>query len=292
MKKRIVKVMAVCLAASMMCGLAACGSKDSSSNTADAAKDTADTVVSAAEEAADDAAAGEFTTVEDGELHMATNAAFAPYEMVADDGSFEGIDVEIATEIANKLGLELVVDDMDFAATLTAVQQGKADMVMAGMTVTDERKENVNFSDTYATGVQVIIVTEDSDIQSVDDLANDKMIGCQEGTTGYNYCSEDVENGGYGADHVTSYTNGAMAVQALLGGKVDCVVIDNEPAKAYVANNEGLKILDTEFTVEDYAIGIAKENTALLDAVNEALAELTADGTIQAIVDKYINAEE
>ncbi len=284
MKKRIVKAMAVGAAAVMMFGMAACGSSKGTSG-AGAAADT-----SAAKESGD-STAGDFETVEDGKLHMATNAVFAPYEMVADDGSFEGIDVEIADAIADKLGLELVVDDMDFSAVLTAVQNGKADMAMAGMTVSEERKQNVDFTDSYSTGVQVIIVPEGSDIQTVDDLANDKMIGCQEGTTGYNYCSADVEEGGYGADHVIAYTNGAMAVQALIGGKVDCVVIDNEPAKSFVANNEGLKILDTEFTVEDYAIGIAKDNTALLDAVNGALKELIEDGTVQTIVDKYINAE-
>ena len=162
---------------------------------------------------------------------------------------------------------------------------------MAGLTVTDERKKNVDFTESYATGVQVIIVPEGSDIKTVDDLKNNKMIGVQDGTTGYIYCSSPVDEGGYGEDHVTSYTNGAMAIEALKGGKVDAVVIDNEPAKAFVAVNEGLKILDTEYIIENYAIGISKDNTALCEAVNGALKELIDDGTVQGIIDKYIKAE-
>ncbi len=228
----------------------------------------------------------ELTTVEEGELHMATNAAFPPYEMTSDDGGFEGIDVEIAGAIAEKLGLELVVDDMDFSSVIAAVQSGKADIAMAGLTVNEERKKNIDFTDTYATGVQVIIVPEGSEIQSADDLSSDILIGCQEATTGYIYCSDD-----YGEDAVIAYQNGATAIQALLSGKVDCVVIDSEPAKQFVEANEGLSILDTEYVTEDYAIGISKENTALLDAVNGALNELIEDGTVEEIIAKYISAE-
>lgn len=231
------------------------------------------------------------STVEEGVLHMATNAAFPPYEMTDDNGGFEGIDVEIATKIAEKLGLELVVDDMDFTSVLTSVQGGKSDIAMAGLTVTPERQENVDFTDSYATGIQVVIVPEGSDITTVDDLANDKMIGTQEGTTGYIYCSDDPENGGYGAEHVVAYTNGATAIQALLAGKVDAVVIDSQPAKEFVAANDGLKILDTEYVTEEYAIGVSKDNPELLEAVNNALKELIDDGTVQEILDKYIKAE-
>ena len=166
--------------------------------------------------------AGEIKTVVAGELHMATNASFPPYEMTTDDGGYEGIDVEIATKIAEKLGLTLVVDDMEFSSVITSVQSGKEDMAMAGLTVSEERKQNVDFTDSYATGVQVIIVTDDSPVATVDDLANVSLIGCQEGTTGYIYCSDTVENGGYGEDHVVAYPNGATAVQALLDGKVRC----------------------------------------------------------------------
>ena len=230
------------------------------------------------------AAAGELTTVEAGKLTMATNAAFPPYEMTTDAGEFEGIDIETAQAIADKLGLELQIDDMDFNAALLSVQQGKADIVMAGVTVTDERKAVMDFSDSYATGIQSIIVPEGSDIASPDDLAG-KKIGTQRGTTGYIYCSDD-----FGDENVVAYDNGLTAVQALNNGQVDAVVIDNAPAQEFVAANPGLKILDTSYAEEDYAIGMAK-NSPLEDAVNSALEELKADGTLQAIVDKYITAE-
>ncbi|MBQ8329517.1 MAG: amino acid ABC transporter substrate-binding protein [Lachnospiraceae bacterium] len=297
------KYFALLLAGVMALSLAACGGSSSApaapaetqkeETAAEApAEEKAEAEAPAAEAPAAEEAAAEIKTVEAGKLHMATNAAFPPYEMISDNGGFEGIDVEIATLIAQKLGLELVVDDMEFGSVITSVQGGKSDIAMAGLTVTDERKQNVDFTESYATGVQVIIVPEGSDIQTVDDLANNKMIGVQDGTTGYIYCSSPVEDGGYGEDHVTSYPNGAMAIEALKGGKVDAVVIDNEPAKAFVQANAGLKILDTEYIVENYAIGISKDNNGLRDAVNNALKELIADGSVQLIVDKYINAEK
>ena len=302
------KYFALLLAGMMAFSLAACGGSSSAPAAEPAAETEAEAPAAepapeaegteaeapaadaAAEAPAADAAA-EIKTIEAGKLHMATNAAFPPYEMISDNGGFEGIDVEIATAIAQKLGLELVVDDMEFGSVITSVQGGKSDIAMAGLTVTEERKQNVDFTESYATGVQVIIVPEGSDIQTAADLANDKMIGVQDGTTGYIYCSDTVENGGFGEDHVTSYPNGAMAIEALKGGKVDAVVIDNEPAKAFVAANDGLKILDTEYIIENYAIGISKDNPGLRDAVNNALKELIADGTVKTIVDKYINAE-
>lgn len=272
------------MAVVMALGLSACGGSNSaaSSSAAGSVSGSASGSVSNGDAA--------FTTVTPGKLTMSTNASFPPYEMVADDGSFEGIDIEVAGAIAQKLGLELQVDDMGFDAALQAAQTGKSDMVMAGVTVTEERQAVMDFSNSYANGVQVVIVKEDSPIQTVDDLANANMIGCQMRTTGYIYCSDTVENGGFGEDHVTPYDDGAAAVQALMNGQIDAVVIDNMPAQEYVAANPGLKILDGEFTNEDYAIGVAKGNTALLDAINDALEELTADGTIQSIVDKYISA--
>ena len=258
--KMMKKMLALMLALLMVAALAACGS--SSGN--------------------------ELNQVEDGKLIMSTNAAFPPYEMVADDGSFEGIDVEIAGAIAEKLGLELVIDDMDFDAALLAVQQGKSDIVMAGVSVTDDRLLVMDFSDSYATGVQVVIVKEGSDV-TMDNLG-EMMIGCQRGTTGYIYASDTPENGGYGEDHVTAYDNGASAVQALINGQVDCVIIDSAPAQEYVAANPGLTILEGTWVEEQYAIGMNKGNTALVEAVNGALAELIADGTVQSIIDKYINA--
>ena len=258
--------------------LTACGGSSAS---------TASSVASSAassEAASTSAAAGELTTVEAGKLTMATNAAFPPYEMTTDAGEFEGIDIETAQAIADKLGLELQIDDMDFDAALLSVQQGKADIAMAGITVTDERKAVMAFSDSYATGIQSIIVPEGSDIASPDDLAG-KKIGTQRGTTGYIYCSDD-----FGDDNVVAYDDGLTAVQALNNGQVDAVVIDNAPAQEFIAANPGLKILDTSYAEEDYAIGMAK-GSSLEDAVNAALKELKADGTLQSIVDKYITAE-
>ena len=257
--------------------LTACGGSASS-----VASSVASSASSAA--ASTSAAAGELTTVEAGKLTMATNAAFPPYEMTTDAGEFEGIDIETAQAIADKLGLELQIDDMDFDAALLSVQQGKADIVMAGVTVTDERKAVMDFSDSYATGIQSIIVPEGSDIASPDDLAG-KKIGTQRGTTGYIYCSDD-----FGDENVVAYDDGLTAVQALNNGQVDAVVIDNAPAKEFVAANPGLVILDTSYAEEDYAIGMAK-GSSLEDAVNAVLEELKADGTLQSIVDKYITAE-
>ena len=258
--------------------LTACGGSASTASSA-----AASSVAASSEAASTSAAAGELTTVEAGKLTMATNATFPPYEMTTDAGTIEGIDVDTAQAIAEKLGLELQIDDMDFDAALLSVQQGKADIAMAGITVTDERMAVMSFSDSYATGIQSVIVPEGSDIASPDDLAG-KKIGTQRGTTGYIYCSDD-----FGDENVVAYDDGLTAVQALNNGQVDAVVIDNAPAQEFVAANPGLKVLDTSYAEEDYAIGVAK-GSALEDAVNKALEELKADGTLQAIVDKYINA--
>lgn len=284
------KALSLMTAAALVLSLAACGSTASSAASSEAASPEAASSDAASSEAASSEAASEtetaeLSTVEPGKLIMSTNAAFPPYEMTTDSGEFEGIDIETAQAIADKLGLELQIDDMDFDAALLAVQQGKADMVIAGVTVTDERQNVMDFTDSYATGIQSIIVKEDSDIASVDDLAG-KKIGTQRGTTGYLYCSDD-----FGDENVVAYDNGLTAVQMLNNGQVDCVVIDNAPAKEFIAANPGLKLLDTAYVEESYAIGVGKGNTELKDAINTALEELKADGTLQAIVDKYITAE-
>lgn len=280
------KALSLMTAAALVLSLAACGSTASSAASSEAASpEAASSDAASSSEAASETETAELSTVEPGKLIMSTNAAFPPYEMTTDSGEFEGIDIETAQAIADKLGLELQIDDMDFDAALLAVQQGKSDMVMAGVTVTDERQNVMDFTDSYATGIQSIIVKEDSDIASVDDLAG-KKIGTQRGTTGYLYCSDD-----FGDENVVAYDNGLTAVQMLNNGQVDCVVIDNAPAKEFVAANPGLKLLDTAYVEEDYAIGVGKGNTELKDAINTALEELKADGTLQAIVDKYITAE-
>ena len=222
---------------------------------------------------------------------MATNASFPPYEFY-EGTQVVGIDVEIAAAVAAKMGYDFVVADMDFDAIIPAVISGEANFGLAGMTVTEERLLTVDFSTSYATGVQVVIVREDSDITSVDDLfAEGAMhtIGVQLSTTGDLYTTWDLEDNGLAT--VNRYPNGNEAVMALQAGMVDCVVIDNEPAKAYVAANEGLKILATEYVTENYAACFAKGDP-LLAEFNAALEELIADGTIQAIIDYYIPVEE
>ena len=274
--------------------LTACGG--GTTGTADTPAANTDTP--AAETPAEEtpAATGEFTTIEEGKLIMSTNATFPPYEMVADgegvNGSgFEGIDVEIAYALADKLGLELVIDDMDFDAALLAVQNNSADMMLAGLSYSEERDEVVDFSDPYATGVQVVIVKEGSDV-TLDNLG-DYMIGTQRGTTGYLYASDTPENGGYGEDHVIGYDSGVTAVQELINGTIDAVIIDQQPAEAYVAANPdaGLTILDGNWVEEDYCLAVDEGNTALLDALNTAMNELKSDGTLDAIVATYITAE-
>jgi polar amino acid transport system substrate-binding protein len=246
-------------------------------------------------------------------LVMATNAAFPPYEYIEGD-KFVGIDVEIAEAIADKLGMELQIEDVEFGSIIGGVVEGKYDMGMAGMTVTEERKQSVNFSNTYATGIQVIIVKDGSSITSLDDIFEfnadgdpvalknpDLKVGVQQDTTGDIYSSSDIsgwgfcdveEDGTVTTDRVVRYKTGADAVEALKSDKVNMVIIDNEPAKSFVAANDGIHILDgdNEYAVEDYAICIAKENTELLEKINKALDELKKDGTIDKIVSKYIKA--
>jgi polar amino acid transport system substrate-binding protein len=215
---------------------------------------------------------------------MSTNAEFPPYEMTDDNGSFVGIDIEIAQAIAKELGLELVIDDMGFDAAMLAVQNGQSDICMAGLTVDEDRLKVMDFSASYATGKQVIIVKDNSDV-TLDNLG-EKLIGTQKATTSNIYCTDD-----YGEDHVVAYDSSITAVQALINGQVDCVVVDSAPAEELVKANPGLKILETEYVTENYAIAVDKGNTALLDAVNTALQKLMDNGTVQAIIDKYIKAE-
>lgn len=275
--KRVLSILCVLTMAVTL--FAACGSKNETPE--------ATTSVSSAESSSEATAepSGDFSTVKEGVLTMATNAYFPPYEFY-EGNEIVGIDAEIAAAVASKLGLTLEIEDMEFDSIIASIQAGKADMGLAGMTVTDERKKSVNFSDSYATGVQAVIVKEDSEITSVDDLFDGKMIGTQLGTTGDIYSQED-----FGEDHVDSYSKGGDAVMALLSDKVDAVIIDNEPAKSFVAANKGLKILETEYVSEDYAAALSKDNEALLNAINNALKELKESGELQAIIDKYIKAE-
>lgn len=236
-------------------------------------------------------------------LIMATNANFPPYEY-KDGDNIVGIDIEIAEAIAKELGVELEVVDTEFGSIVTGVEAGKYDIGMAGMTVTDERLESVDFSTSYAKGVQSVIVLADSKYVSYEDFytgfdANGDptgvkegiVIGVQQDTTGDIYASDTAANWGFEEKNVVRYKAGADAVQALKTGKVTAVIIDNEPAKAFVKANEGLKILETSYVDEDYAIAISKDDPELLEDINAALDKLTKDGTIPAIIEEYIPAE-
>lgn len=229
------------------------------------------------------------TKTETKTLTMATNAEFPPYEYFENE-KIVGIDAEIAQAICDKLGYELVIEHIDFDSIIPGIQGGKYDFGMAGLTVTDERLANVNFTQSYATGIQAIIVAEGSDIKTADDLFNGGIkIGVQKGTTGDLYSTWDIEDEGLGT--VERFNKGADAVMALTSGKVDCVIIDNEPAKVFVEKNAGLALLDTAYAEEAYAIAVSKDNDALLKELDTALSELIADGTVQQIIDKYIPAE-
>ena len=222
-----------------------------------------------------------FTTVNSGKLTIATSPDFPPYENLDDNGNIVGIEIDIMQLIAQKLGLELQVDAMDFDAALLAVQQGKSDMAVSGITVTEDRKLVMNFTDSYTTAVQVIVVPEGSDV-TLDNLG-DQMIGTQRGTTGSLYTVDD-----YGEDHVIGYDTYTTVVQALLNDQIDCIVMDDAVAREYVAANPGLVILDTSYADEDYAFAVDKQNEALTQAVNNALKELIADGTVQKIIDQWL----
>lgn len=256
--KNLKKIAAFILSAAIVVALAGCGAKKDSGKSS---SDKTETLV------------------------MGTNATFPPYEYVDDNNKIVGIDAEIAQAIADKLGMKLEIKDMEFDSLIPAVKSDSIDVVLAGMTVTDERKQSVDFSDSYSKGVKVIIVKEGSDIKSADDLKG-KKIGVQSGTTGDSYCTTD-----FGQENVKQFSNDSLAVAALANGQVDCVVIDNEPAKNYVAANTGLKILDTEYVTEDYAIAVSKDNPDLLKKINTALKELKEAGKIDEIVGKYIKAE-
>lgn len=254
---RMKKILSMVLAAACVFSFAACGSKKDDTSSDTKKEEKKETLV------------------------MATNAEFPPYEYY-DGDKVVGIDAEFAAAIAEKLGMELKIEDMAFDSIIPAVQGGKADMGVAGMTVDEDRKTQVDFTDTYYTGRQVIIVKEGSTIAGPDDLAG-KKIGVQQGTTGDIYTTDD-----YGDENIERFNKGMEAVQALQQGKVDAVVIDDQPAKTFVEENEGLKILETEYVEEEYAIALKKGNNELLEKVNKAIKELKEDGTLDKIIAKYI----
>ncbi len=277
---KFTKIIALALAFVMLFAFAACGGEDAKNNeTDDKGAESTDAPAESTGDAEGNTPAGV--------IKMATNAYFQPYEYY-DGETIVGIDAEIAAKIAEKLGMTLEIVDMQFDSILTAVQEGSVDFGMAGMTVNEDRLKEVDFTISYANGVQAVIVKEGSEV-NLDTLYADGAtykVGVQLGTTGDTYCTGD-----FGDERVVRYANGNEAVLALAAGSVDCVIIDNEPAKSLVKANEGLVILDTEYTNEDYAICVKKGNQELLDKLNKAIDELIADGTVQSIIDKYIPAE-
>lgn len=314
------KILSVFLAAALAFGVMACSNTNTTTPATEAPTTKADAVDTATTEvAADETDATEVTEAVSAEgnegeeatsteideaiqitgagvktagtLVMSTNAEFPPYEFhdSASDtgiGDFAGIDVEIAKAIAEKMGCQLKIEDIAFDSIVPQVNSGMADIGMAGMTVTEDRKANVDFSDTYAVSRQVIVVKADSAFAGVADLAG-KRIGVQQGTTGDILASDDASIG----DGVERYNKAMEAIQSLFQDMIDAVIIDIEPAKVFVSEVDGLKILDEEYTEEEYAICVKKGNAELLDNINAALKALKADGTLDAIVGKYINAQ-
>lgn len=272
------KILIIALVGLMAASLAACG-KASETQTSNAASESASD--GKAESKSDGTA--KIKTVEAGKLTLATNAEFPPYEY-HDGDKIVGIDMDIADAIAKKLGLEVQIEDIAFDSVILEVTSGKADIGLAGISATDERKQSVDFSDTYTTSKQLIIVKDDSPIKGSKDLEG-KTVGVQTGTTG-DILASDIKD-----VKPERYDKGMDAVQALSQGKVDAVIIDSEVAKKFVEETSGLKVLDEAFADENYAIAIKKGNKELLDSVNKALSELKSDGTIDSIIAKYIKAE-
>lgn len=296
MKKVLALIMAAALACSLLAGCSNDQANDDTPNTSPSDSAPSDSAAPDGEENNEVGAYGDFSgsLIEEGKLIMVTNASFPPYEMTDDNNNVIGIDPDIAQVIADKLGLELQIDNIDFDAALLAVQEGRADVILAGLTYREDRDLVMDFTDSYATGYQAIIVKEgdtriaggNDDLMLVDadgNVVEDVQIGVQRGTTGELYCQDS-----YGVDKVTSLDNGSVAVQALLNGQVDCVVIDIGPAQEYVASNPGLEIVEGAYTVEDYCAAVDEGNEALLYAINTALNEMIDDGTVAEIMGQYI----
>lgn len=281
------KVIAM-LVAAIMCvaALTACGSSSEPASTEAAASVESKATESSASESTAAASAEAVSTIQDGKLIVGTNAAFPPFEYVGDDGEPDGFDIALIKAIGEKLGYEVEIQDMEFGSLVAAIGT-KIDASIAGMTITEERKQSVDFSDSYYDAVQFVVALPDDTLATAADLEG-KTIGCQLGTTGESIAGE-IE----GAT-VQSYDKAVDAVNDLINGKVDVVIIDQNPAQVFAEKFEGKVVAidgaSFDFEPEEYAIALPK-GSALVDQVNEALAELKADGTFDALVDQYIVAE-
>ncbi len=300
MKKFLALFLAGVLAMSL---LTACGGKDAAQTDsgnnevedtaqpeADAAQPETDETEDAAQPETDEAQDGTEDTagseaIADGVLTVGTNAEFPPFEYVGDDGQPDGFDVALIKAIGEKLGVQVEVENMEFDSLVASIGN-KIDVAIAGMTVTEERKNSVDFSDAYYDALQYVIVPEGSEIATFDDLAG-KTIGVQLGTTGDFIASDDVD----GAS-VSQYNKAVDAVNDLINGRVDCVIIDKNPALVFEEKFAGqVKALDGaqfNFEVENYAIALPKGDTALAEQINTALQEIKADGTFDKLVEEYI----
>jgi len=222
----------------------------------------------------------------DGVLTVGTNAEFPPFEYIGDDGEADGFDIALTKAIGEKLGVEVKVENMEFASLVSSIGS-KIDIAAAGMTVTDERKESVDFSNSYYEAVQYVILPVDSDIATADDL-KDKTIGVQLGTTG-DFIAEELTG------NVSQYNKAVDAVNDLVNGRVDLVIIDKNPALVFESKFEGQVVAvdgaQFGFETEEYAIALPKGDTALADQINTAIDEIKADGTFDELVKTYIEAE-
>ncbi|TQI65592.1 transporter substrate-binding domain-containing protein [Clostridium sp. KNHs216] len=225
----------------------------------------------------------------DGAVTMSTNAEFEPFEY-KDGDKIVGIDIDISNKIAEKLGVQLKINDIAFDTLTTELGSGKTNFVAAGMTANEDRKKNVDFSDTYFDASQAIIVSKDSAIKSRTDL-NGKKVGVQQGTTGDTYCTNEDGKNDIKVGSTERYAKGVDAITDLINGKIDAVVIDDFPAKKFVEkNSDKLVKLDEALTTEQYAIAVPKGDKAMLDTVNSVLGELKSSGELDKIIEKYKEA--
>lgn len=276
------KLVAMLLAAAVSVSLIACGGSSSAPASGNETQETAE---------AGDAAAAEGAVSEaiaDGKLIVGTNAEFPPFEYLGDNGEPDGFDVALIKAIGEKLGVEVEIQNMEFGSLITSIGS-KIDIAIAGMTVTDERKNAVDFSDAYYDAVQYVILPADSAIAAKDDLLG-KTIGCQLGTTGEYLIDDLIAQDG--ATQKKSYNKAVDAVNDLLNGRLDAVIIDKNPAEVFQSNYpDQIKLSDGanfEFEPEQYAIAMPKGDTVLAEKINAALAEMKADGTFDALVEQYI----
>ncbi len=235
------------------------------------------------------------TGLEDGTLNIATNCEFEPFEYLDDQGKPTGIDMDIVTAIAKELKVKVEIKDMAFESVVSAVGSGSQDLAAAGLTVDEERKQSVDFTKSYFNSNQVVIAKNGNVILSltdkakVEEMLSGKKIGVQNGTTGYKYASGDSDdyNGVTAAENVKGFASGALAVQALLNGQVDYVIIDAVPAEKLCVANDGITASTVVLTGEEYAFAVKKGNSKLLKQIDDALAKLIENGTIEEIFQKY-----